>query len=192
MDLTLLNALSCLEKPDGLIALPGPESYILAVRPDRPSALERLYRLKGQSEPLLLLGWDLSAFTPFIEPIPARAIQLVKRHWPGSLIILLEKCKELPPEFSPLGQIKIMQPSSQLLLDLLSLNPTGLLLTLAAARGTDSPARVAATVYNTFGDDVDYVVHGDAEVLESVAPTVVWARPDDEIQLLRSGAVVLD
>ncbi len=192
MDLTLLNALSYLEKPDGLIALPGPEGYILAVRPDRPAALERLYRLKGQSEPLLLLGWDLPAFAPFIGELPLAAETLIKRHWPGPLIILLDKCRQLPETFSSLGQLKILQPNSAMLLDLLSLNPTGLLLTLGAARGADPPVREAAAVYNTFGDDVDYVVHGDTEVLESVAPTVVRVKPNDEIQLLRSGAIVLD
>ncbi len=192
MDLTLLNALSYLEKPDGLIALPGPEGYILAVRPDRPAALERLYRLKGHSEPLLLMGWDLPAFDPFIAPLPTEAERLIRQHWPGPLIILLEKCKQLPEEFSPLCSLKIMQPDNAMLLDLLSLNPTGLLLTLGAARGTDPPAREATAVYNTFGDDVDFVVHGDVEILESVAPTVVWVKPNDEIQLLRSGAIVLD
>jgi tRNA A37 threonylcarbamoyladenosine synthetase subunit TsaC/SUA5/YrdC len=192
MDLMLLNAVSHLEKPDGLIALPGPEGYMLAVRPDRPLALQRLYRLREQPEPLLLLGWDLQAFTPFIEPLPPGSAQLIKRHWPGPLIILLEKCRQLPQEFSPFGQLKILQPGCRLLSDLLALNPTGLLITLGAARGTDPAVRQAAEVYNTFGDDVDFVVQGDAEVLESVAPTVVWVKPNDEIQLLRSGAIVLD
>jgi tRNA A37 threonylcarbamoyladenosine synthetase subunit TsaC/SUA5/YrdC len=181
-----------MEKPDGLIALPGPEGYMLAVRPDRPLALQRLYRLREQPEPLLLLGWDLQAFTPFIEPLPPGSAQLIKRHWPGPLIILLEKCRQLPQEFSPFGQLKILQPGCRLLSDLLALNPTGLLITLGAARGTDPAVRQAAEVYNTFGDDVDFVVQGDAEVLESVAPTVVWVKPNDEIQLLRSGAIVLD
>ncbi|WP_303674588.1 L-threonylcarbamoyladenylate synthase [Vampirovibrio chlorellavorus] len=192
MDLTLLNALSHLEKPDGLIALPGPEGYILAVRPDRPTALERLARLKGRTEPLLLLGWDLPAFTPFIGPLPPKATALIKRHWPAPLILLLDQPQPSPETFSAWGPLKILQPDSALLMDLLSLNPTGLLVTLGAGRGTDLPAREAAAVYNTFGDDVDFVVHGDAEVLESVAPTVVRVKSNDEIQLLRSGAIVLD
>lgn len=192
MDLTLFNALACLEKPDGVIALPGPENYVLAARPDHPKAMARLYRLKGNTEPLLLLGRDTAAFHPFIEALPEQAEGFTRRFWPGPLIILLDKRRDLPESFSQHRQVKVSQPENPFVLDFLSLNPGGLLATLCACRTTGSPARSAQAVHDCFGDDVDFVLADDDTLLESAAPTVVWVRPDNSVHLLRSGAIVLD
>lgn len=192
MDLSLLNALSYLEKPDGLIALPGPESYVLAVRPEHPEALSRLRRIKGDTEPLLLLGRDIAAFSPFIDTLPHQAEFLMNRYWPGPLIILLDKSGDLPPAFSQHEQVKLLQPESETILDFLSLIPGGLLATLCAARVADPPARTAAAVYDSFGDDVDLILADDNALRESAAPTVISVEAGGTVHILRSGSIVLD
>jgi L-threonylcarbamoyladenylate synthase len=192
MDFTLLNALSNLEKPEGLIAIPGPEHYVLAVRPDHPQALARLHRVKGNTEPLLLLGWDLDAFTPYIEPLHPKARQLIQQYWPGPLVLMVQRSHDLPHTFSQQGHVKIMQPNNQTLRDFLALNPGGLLATLCASRASDPPARTATAVYNSFGDDVDFVIEDDEALEENVAPTVISVEADGTVHLLRNGGIVLD
>lgn len=192
MDFTLLNALSNLEKPEGLIAMPGPEHYVLAVRPDYPEALARLHRVKGTTEPLLLLGWDLEAFSPYVEPLPAKALQLIQQYWPGPLVLMVQRSNQLSDSFSQHCQVKIMQPDNQTLRDFLALNPGGLLATLCASRASDPPTRTATAVYNSFGDDVDFVIEDDRALEESVAPTVISVEADGTVHLLRNGGIVLD
>ncbi len=192
MDLTLFNALAYLEKPDGLIALPGPENYVLAVRPENPDALSRLYRLKGKGEPLLLLGWDQQAFLPYLAPLPSQATVLMKRYWPRPLILMVDKNPQLSEAFTSHPQLKLLQPASGSVLDLLSLNPGGLLATLCANRPGDAPARNAQAVLNSFGDDVDLMLENDAALAENEAPTVVSIEASGRLHLLRSGGIVLD
>lgn len=192
MDISLFNALACLEKPDGLIALPGPESYVLAARPDHPQALARLHRMKGYSEPLLMLGRDISAFLPYLQSLPPQAEALMKRYWPLPLVMLLPKQPNLGAAFSPHDHVKVWQPESPLILDFLALNPTGLLATLCASRNDSGPICQAVGVLNAFGDDIDFIIENDALLRQAPAPTVISLQPDGAIHYLRSGSVVLD
>jgi tRNA A37 threonylcarbamoyladenosine synthetase subunit TsaC/SUA5/YrdC len=192
MDLTLLNALSNLEKPDGVVAIPGPDGYMLASRLDHPQALSRIHRMTGRDEGMLLIGRDIDAFLPYLAAVPLEAFELMKQHWPGLLIILLHKNSQLPELITPQSHVKVMQPDNPLLLDLLSLNPGGLLATSCASRDGEPPALGAEDVFNTFGDDVDYVLQNDESVREGGAPTVISVDPEGTIHLLRSGRIVLD
>lgn len=192
MDFSLFNALSTLEKPDGLIALPGAEHYVLAVRPDRAEALEKMRRLKGETEPVLLLGWDVAAFLPYIQPLPEAAERLIEKHWPGPLILMVSPNPNFPALCGKHQQVKILQPENQVLRDFLALNPGGVLATLCASRIDDPPATTAESVYNSFGDDVDFVMENDAVLEENIAPTVVSVEADGRVHLLRNGGIVLD
>jgi L-threonylcarbamoyladenylate synthase len=192
MDFSLLNAVSNLERRDGVIAVPGGVCYALACRPDYPDALARMHRIKGLAEPLLLLGWDLDALTPYVENIPGKARTLIERHWPGPLILMLPKSGLPCDTITPHTKIKLMRPEEPLIRDLLSLMPHGVLATACAGRRQDQPAQTAMDVLNTFGDDIDYILVDDYAVREAVAPTVASIEADGTVRVLRSGRIVLD
>lgn len=191
MDLSLLNALAHLESPAGLIALPGPEHYVLAARPSQPEAMERLRRLKNASEPILLLGCDLDAIAPYVAPLPPAALKLVESHWPGPLVLMVAghvgHCVSQGEQ-----PVKILQPDISALQDFLALNPGGVLATLCASRMSDPPAITAKAVYDGFGDDVDYVIENDDAFRDTIALTVVSVTVDNTVHLLRNGGIVLD
>lgn len=192
MDFDLLNAVSVLEDPKGIIALPGPEGYALAARTDHPKALARIARICGKNRDVLLLGRDIAAFSPFIESLPDAARALMARYWPGSLIILLSKNALASDTLIPGPFARLMQPEAPLLLDLLSLIPGGILAATFSGRLGEPAPMSAQAVFNTFGDDVDYVLPQDEDILESGVPTVVSVDRHGTIHLLRSGRIVLD
>lgn len=192
MDFELLNAVANLETPEGVIALPGPDGYALAARLDRPKALSRIVRITGGKDAMLLLGRDINAFTPYVESIPVKAFDLMSRHWPGALMILLHKGTNLPDSVTSQAQVSLMQPANPLLLDLLSLIPGGILAVSCSGRQGEKAPFKALEVFNTFGDDVDFVLQNDALCLESAPPTMVSVKPDGSVHLLRRGPVVLD
>jgi L-threonylcarbamoyladenylate synthase len=192
MDFALLNAVSNLEKPDGVIAIPGPDGYVLASQLNHPQALYRINRMTGRQEGMLLLGRDVDAFLPYVEAVPLEAFELMKRYWPGNLILLLTKKSALPEAVTSYSQVKLMQPVSIILLDLLSLIGGGILATSCASRNGEAPNLTADAVFDTFGDDVDYLLRDDEMVQEGGAPTVVSVDPSGAIHLLRSGRIVLD
>jgi L-threonylcarbamoyladenylate synthase len=192
MDFALLNAVSNLEKPDGVVAIPGPDGYVLASRLDHPQALSRINRMTGRQDGMLLLGFDIDAFLPYLDTIPLRAFELMERYWPGLLILMLQRSPQLSELVTQHAQVRIMQPENRLLQDLLSLNPGGILATGCASRTGEPPALSAVEVFNTFGDDVDYVLTDDGSILESGVPTVVSVDQNGAVHLLRSGRIVLD
>jgi L-threonylcarbamoyladenylate synthase len=192
MDFALLNALSNLEKPDGVVAIPGPDGYVLASRLEHEQALARINRMTSRQDGMLLIGFDIDAFLPYLDTLPLAAFELMKQYWPGLLILMLQKSPRLPELVATQTQVKVMQPDNRLLLDLLSLNPGGILATSCASRNGEPPSLSAVEVFNTFGDDVDYVLQDDDSIREGGAPTVVSVDTNGTVHLLRSGRIVLD
>lgn len=198
MDLDLLNAVSNLEKPDGVVAIPGDDCYYLCCQPDHLEAAERMQRIKGKPvpEPFTLLGCDIDAFRPYVQEIFPAALNIMEKYWPGPLIVKLPGNPTLPKLISNgQSEIGLMQPDSSQLLDLLSLLPGGILAVNPARRYDDPPCRSVIEVFNAFGDDVDYVVKADKPPHTGepdARPTIVAVSPDGSVELLRSGRIVLD
>lgn len=189
----LLNAVSYLDKLDGVIAIPGLDSYVLAARPDHEAALARVHRITHQQDPLLLLGCDKAALQPFWRELPDSGETLIRKYWPGALVLALPVGDGISASITAgQQQVKVMQPACLLLKALLSMMPGGVLAVCGANRMGAASICKAMEVYNTFGDDVDYVLPDDELVLEAAAPTVVSVQQDGEIHLLRSGGIVLD
>lgn len=194
MDLDLLNLVSYLEQPDGVVAVPLNNRYILSCRVDRPDALGKLYRLSRdqQNWQPILLGYDMAALEPFIEHPPANVLRLMRQYWPGGLVIRIAQGVHLPNEDFEPSRLGLMQPDEVLIREILSLQPGGVLLAVDACRYDDPPARQAASLCNSFGDDVDFVLARDEALRQMIEETVVSAELDGSLRILRSGEVVLD
>lgn len=188
MSFAILDAVSNLEKPDGVIALPWEKSYRLCTQPDHPQALGRIARMigKNMNEPgaMVLLGADIAAFGIEPEIWPKTALLLAERYWPGSLVICLPQ-SERP-------NAGLTQPREALWQDLLSMLPGGVLAAVPACRPGDEPAVTAQAVYDNFGDDVDFVLQDDDAVKDAKAATVIAVDADGGMRILRRGQIVLD
>lgn len=190
-----LNALSALERPDGVIAFATDTVYGLGCQIDHPEAVARIYRIKGRDEqkPLILLGYEQQSFVPFVDDLPPVALDLMERHWPGALTIVLPKSGRVPETVSRgLETVALRVPDCASFRELLKLVPGGVLATTSANRSGDAPALTASEVYSHFGDDVDYVLTDDAAIRHGVASTVVRVEPEGTIRVLRQGSVVID
>lgn len=195
MYFNLLDTLSYLEKPDGVIAFATDTVYGLGCMITKPQAIERIYRIKGRDEqkPLILLGYDIDSFRPYVQSIPPVAQALMERYWPGALTIILPKSDFLLADVTR-GQstVGLRVPDCKSFRELVALVPQGLLATTSANRSGDEPCLTGQCVYNAFGDDVDYVLVDDTAVQSGVASTVVALETDGSLRVLRSGSIVLD
>jgi tRNA A37 threonylcarbamoyladenosine synthetase subunit TsaC/SUA5/YrdC len=193
MYFNLLNAVSYLERSDGVIAIPGLDTYCLAARPAHEQALKRIHRITRREESFLMLGCDQAALEPFWRELPEAGQRLIRKHWPGVLVLALDARENLSATLTAHHkQMKFMMPECGLLQALLAMQPDGALAVCAANRLELPVACTALDVLNSFGEDVDYVLPGDDLVREAVAPTVVSVDAGGEIHLLRSGGIVLD
>ncbi|HEY9745573.1 MAG TPA: Sua5/YciO/YrdC/YwlC family protein [Oculatellaceae cyanobacterium] len=193
MDFDLLNAVSYLEKPDGIIAAPFRNRYLLLCRFSQPEAVGKLFRLsrlQRERQPILL-GYDYDALRPYWGTLPEKALRLMQNAWPGALIIRLPQEGGSCNTFES-GGLGMMQTDNALLLDMLALQPGGILLAVDACRDDEAPAQSAEAVYNTFGDDVDFVFALDERIVPSLPETIVSIEADGSMRILRSGEVVID
>jgi len=194
MDFDLLNAVSYLEKPDGVVAIPLKSRYALSCRVKHNEAMGKLYRLSCTQHDWqpILLGYDFNALEPFLSHPPANAIRLMQQYWPGDLVICMPKGVHLQNEWFKPAQLGLMQPDDTIVREILSLQPGGALLVVDACRYDDPPAQTAVGLHNSFGDDVDFVLNRDEAIRQASVETVVSIESDGALRILRSGEVVLD
>jgi len=85
-------------KQGGVVAYPTETSYGLGALVSRPEALERIYRIKNRPEgkPLLVLVAHTGQLDELVERIPAAALPLIDRFWPGPLTLLFPARPGLP------------------------------------------------------------------------------------------------
>lgn len=160
----------------GVAVIPTDTVYGLAAHPGFPDAVERLYTIKGREsgKKIALLASDSSAVESFGFPLPEKAAQLVDRHWPGALTMVL-------------GDEGFRVPDHVWTRRLLAKCGGALRVTSANLSGgraaTDAPQALADV-----GLSADLVIDDGASP-GGVPSTVVRVCADGGIEVLRKGAV---
>jgi len=169
------------------IGVPTDTVYGLAVDPYRPGATDRIFAVKRRprdvSLPLFVSGVDqaLSVSTA----VPALALQLMERYWPGPLTIVIPAAPGLGAD---LGEdevtVGVRSPNHPVPQALCA--ATGPLATTSANRHGEPPLTSAAEVAASFGAAVPVVL--DAGVCSGSPSTVVDCTGQD-LKLLREGRI---
>ena len=75
------------------VVLPTETVYGVAALPTVPGATAALFALKGRPDavPLAVLAADLDQVRPWLGEVPAAALVLAERFWPGPLTLVLER-----------------------------------------------------------------------------------------------------
>jgi len=82
------------------VAFPTETFYGLGAAALRPAAARRVVALKGRADdkPLLVLVDSVAMVARVALDVPARARELMARHWPGALTLVLRARPEVPRE----------------------------------------------------------------------------------------------
>ncbi len=195
------------------MAVPTDTVYGLAVDPDSPEAVARLFVLKGRPDsvplPVLVSGWDqVEAIAGSLEPAAAR---LADRHWPGPLTLVVPRAPgfvaDLGGPRTAVSTVGLRWPDHPVVSALC--RASGPMAVTSANRHGEPPARTAGEVAACFsrpqpeplGGDVGDVGYGsvpeaacEPSVLlvgvpgGGVPSTVVECR-GEEVRCLREGAL---
>ena len=97
-DPILIQQTTDIIKRGGVVAFPSETTYGLAASIRHIHALERIYSIKKRprNKPLLILISDSSQLVMLVSRIPAVAVDLIERFWPGPLTILFPARSGLP------------------------------------------------------------------------------------------------
>ena len=172
----------------GLVAFPTETVYGLGADAANPGAVRRIFAVKGRpaNHPLIVHIGESEMMSAWARDIPAAALHLAERFWPGPLTLILRR-GQAPLEVTG-GQdsVGLRVPDHPVALSLLRSFGGGVAAPSANRFGRVSPTR-AEHVLDEFGDTVDLVLAGgDCRVgLESTILSLVGEQP----VLLRPGAI---
>ncbi|MBI3811321.1 MAG: threonylcarbamoyl-AMP synthase [Nitrospirae bacterium] len=148
----------------GMVAFPTETFYGLGVDPFNPSAVERLFEVKGREpgRPILLVVDDIKRLEDLVKAIPEEARSLIRKFWPGPLTLLFESASHVTSALTGgTGKIGIRIPSHPVALQLL--RSVGRPLTATSANPSGQPGSTTAeTVAETLGPKLDLILDGGA------------------------------
>ena len=178
-------------KRGGLVAFPTESFYGLGVDALNAEAVIRLFEAKGrpESKPVLVLVDSVAMAEALAPGIPAGARELMTRHWPGPLTLVLTAAPHVPAALTAgTGTIGLRMPGHAVALALVK--TAGLPVTAPSANPSGQPPpTTAAAVSRYFGERLDLILDAGPTAggpASTVADCTAWPP-----RLLRQGPVIL-
>lgn len=177
----------------GLVALPTETVYGLGADADQPSAVERIFAVKGRpaGHPLIVHVAGVEALGEWARDVPATARALAATCWPGPLTLLLARSRRVSDVITggrPTVGVRV--PAHPLALDLLERFGGGVAAPSANRFGGVSPT-TARHVLDDLGERLDpardVILDGGASPV-GVESTIVDCTVDPP-QVLRPGGI---
>lgn len=145
-----------------LVAIPTETVYGLAGNALNTEAVLKIFKVKNRPhfDPLIVHVANLTQAQNLVEDIPAKALELTKKFWPGPLTLLLKRKTVIPDLVtSGLETVGIRCPNHPLTLSLLESLDFPLAAPSANPFGYISPTK-AAHVNEQLGDQIEYILDG--------------------------------
>lgn len=187
-----IKSASTLLKAGQLVAFPTETVYGLGCDAANVEALARLYRVKGRpgTHPVIVHLASVEQLKDWAQTVPAEALVLAKKFWPGPMTLILKKSDRVLPEVSG-GQdtVGLRIPSHPVALALLKEFKSGIAAPSANRHGRISPT-TAAHVKSELGDLVAQVLDG-GNCTVGIESTIVDLS-SDKPRILRPGMITLE
>lgn len=186
-----LSPAAAILKSGGLVAFPTESFYGLGAAALDPRAIDRVFTIKGRpdSKPLLVVVDSVEMAERLAADVPRGARELMARHWPGPLTVVLKAASDVPNRLTAgTGTLGIRMPAHPVALGLV--RAAGLAITAPSANpsGADPPT-TALQVKRYFDGSVDLIVDGGETAGGSgstIADCTVWPP-----RVLRQGPVTV-
>lgn len=172
----------------GVIAFPTETVMGLGVLYNDRIAYDKLNEIKRRPEdkPYTLMVKDVNDISEYAI-IDERTQRVIDAFMPGSITILVPVKEDAVPEYVTHGTgiIGIRVPENKEALEVLKEAKLPLLVP-SANRSGEKPALSDKEVKEIFGDEVDYVVSGQAKLAK---PSIIVSLVNGEVKVLREGPI---
>lgn len=158
----LTQARRCIED-GGIIAYPTEAVFGLGCDPFDAQAVLRLLRIKRRAleQGLILIGARFEHLAPFIGTIERRALERVRRSWPGPHTWLLPAAPTVPPWIRGAHPSVALRVTAHPLAAALCEAVGGAIVSTSANVHGQPPARSALQVRLRLGAELDFVLAGN-------------------------------
>ena len=179
-------------KRGGLVAFPTETVYGLGADAFRPEAVAKVFQAKGRpsDNPLIIHVAEISQFHEIGKNIPALALQLAERFWPGPMTLVVEHRGNVPPIVTadlPTAAIRI--PNHHVALQLIRKASRGIVGPSANLSGKPSPT-TAQHVYDDLNGKVDIILDSGPTTI-GIESTVIDVT-SEPFTVLRFGGLTIE
>jgi len=174
-------------KDGGVISVPTDTVYGIVCEVFNPSAIERIYAIKGResNKALPILIGDIKQLDIIAMPLNFRAQKLAQHFWPGALTLIVPCQSNLPHQLSPHPTIGVRVPDHAWLRNFLL--KSGPLASTSANLSGKQEAHSALEVAEQLAGNVDLIMDGGTSS-QSIPSTIVDCSGPD-IKILREGPI---
>lgn len=187
----IARAAACL-RAGGLVAFPTETVYGLGANALDRDAVRRLFTAKGRpaNDPLIVHVASLESARPLVTVIPAVAVTLAARFWPGPLTMIMRRSPAVPDEVTAgLDTVAVRVPAHPVARALIE--AAGIPVAAPSANLFSRPSPTAAAhVLEDLRDRIDMVVDGGTTSV-GVESTVLDLSTNPPV-VLRPGAITLE
>jgi L-threonylcarbamoyladenylate synthase len=186
-------------KDGGLVALPTETVYGLGADATNPSAVARIYKVKGRpaDHPLIVHIHSMQSLAAWADEIPSYAISLARDFWPGPMTLVLKR-SILAEDFVTGGQptVGLRVPDHVVALALLSafekIGGQGIAAPSANRFGHVSPtsAQAVQEELGEYLEERDQILDGGSSSV-GVESTIIDCTSDSP-RILRPGAITIE
>ncbi|CAN5502955.1 L-threonylcarbamoyladenylate synthase [soil metagenome] len=169
-----------------IVAFPTETVYGLGANALDPSAISKIYQMKGRpfDNPLIVHIADLKTLRGLVSEISPRAMRIIKKFWPGPVTLVLKKSKIVPKVTTGgLGTIAVRMPRNRIALALIKKSGFPIAAPSANISGRPSPTN-ASHVKDDLDGKVKLILDGgsteigiESTVIDMTLRTPVILRP---------------
>lgn len=189
----LKNKIKTILNNDGVIAFVTDTVWGLGCLPSSEIAVKKIYEIKKREaqKPLILMSNEVENLLPYIKPLNKNAKELIDKHFPGALTLVLEKTEKAPDYItSNLNTVGIRVPDNVIFKEICE-SITGHVLATTSANLSDEPsAKTYAQAIEKVGKKADLIIEDFRYEAKGLESTIVLILEND-VKILRQGALYI-
>lgn len=163
----------------------------LGALPDSKKGVEKIYEIKKREaqKPLILMSNEVENLLPYVKPLNNSAKELIEKHFPGALTLVLEKTQKTPDYISSgFNTVGIRVPDNEVFKEICESLPGHVLATTSANLSHEPSAKTYQQAIENMGGKADLIIEDYRQCAKGLESTVALVI-DNEVKILRQGAI---
>lgn len=165
----------------------------LGALPSSEAGVKKIYEIKKREaqKPLILMSNEVENLLPYVKPINNKAKDLIEKHFPGAITLVLPKTEKAPDYMtSGFDTVGIRVPDNAVFKEICEGIDGHVLATTSANLSHEPSAKTYEQAIENMGGKCDLIIEDFNQRAKGLESTVVLVLKD-EINILRQGEIVL-
>lgn len=175
----------------GVIAYVTDTVWGLGALPSSEKGVKKIYEIKKREaqKPLILMSNNVENIMPYVKPINENAKNLISKHFPGALTLVLEKTEKAPDYMtSGFNTVGIRVPNNAVFQEICETITGNVLATTSANLSHQPSSKTYSQALENMSGLADLIIEDFGQTAQGLESTVALVV-EDEVKILRQGAI---